>query len=109
MAMQKFQSVCKIKAHKSVTEIDLFISYFYSVLGTAPSLKLVLVFLRHYFGNFPSWHFASELALVVVVLIDVVEVETVVVDVVKELTVLLEEEEMKVLVEVMVQFFSPDT
>ena len=44
-----------------------------------------------------------------VVLIDVVEVETVVVDVVKELTVLLEEEEMKVLVEVMVQFFSPDT
>ena len=54
-----------------------------------------------------------------VVLIDVVEVETVVVDVevvkiavvdvVKELTVLLEEEKMKVLVEVMVQFFSPDT
>ena len=42
----------------------------------------------------------------------VVEVETVVVtvvDVAKELTVLLEEEEMKALVEVMVQFFSPDT
>ena len=54
-----------------------------------------------------------------VVLIDVVEVETVVVDVEvvkiavvdveKELTVLLEEEEFNVLVEVMVQFFSPDT
>ena len=49
-----------------------------------------------------------------VVSIDGVEVETVVVkitvvDVVKELTVLLEEEEMKVLVEAMVQFFSPDT